>query len=122
MTDMRLAYAMSERQLQDNIRKLCEHLHLKVQHIEDSRRAWLPGWPDLAVISTAIVFAELKSQTGDMSGDQRKVRRAIEATGHRCYLWRPSDLLSGEVARVLSQISTLPAAVWTAGDIERIIA
>lgn len=104
------AWSMSEDALQERIRKACKKLGLSVQHIHDSRRCWLPGWPDLAIFGTSPLFAELKSQRGTMSADQRQVRLAIEAAGLGYRLWKPSDWLDGTVANELVKLSPLPVA------------
>jgi hypothetical protein len=115
-----IAMAMLERELQDRVRLMCDHLGLAVQHIEDARRCWLPGWPDLTVLGTSVMFIELKNMTNTLSADQRKVRRIIEGAGLAYRLWRPADLLDGTVAQELTAISKLSITAFTAADIERI--
>lgn len=105
-----VASLMSENELQDRIRSMCDSLHLAVQHIADARRCWLTGWPDLTIIGSEIIFAELKSQTGQPSPDQHRVRQLLERAGARWVLWRPEHLLSGEIARELTAISALRIA------------
>jgi hypothetical protein len=110
---------MTERELQDRVRRLCDHLGLEVQHIYDARGSWLPGWPDLTIFGTSILFAELKRQTGSASPDQRHVATTIRRAGLPWVCWRPSDLLNGEIARVLTGLSPLDIAAFTTADIER---
>lgn len=109
---------MSEAELQNSVRKMCDHLRLAVQHIFDARRSWLPGWPDLTIIGTSVLFAELKSQSGQLSADQARVRRLIEGAGGRWVLWRPEHLLSGEIARELTGLSSLRIAAFMAKDMK----
>lgn len=98
---------MTEDELQDRIRGRCRELGLSVQHIEDPRRSWLPGWPDLTIFGTAILFAELKSETGELSAEQIRVREIIEDAGGRWVLWRPSDWRSGLIQRALEDLAAL---------------
>lgn len=109
--------AVPERWLQDQVRALCVDLGLAVQHMEDSRRAWLPGWPDLVILGTVqqyalspvILYRELKRQHEDPTSEQRRVGYLIQAAGGDWAVWRPDDLLSGRIARELTAISKLGA-------------
>lgn len=101
----RIAYAMSETELQENIRDLCKVLRLPVQHIHDSRRCWLPGWPDVVVFGSRIIYRELKSETGSLSPEQRSVGSRIAKAGGDWSLWRPRDWTSGVIRRELEEIT-----------------
>lgn len=77
------------------------------------------GFPDLiAVRGPRCLFAELKREGGQLESEQAAWMAAIQGCrAHRCdcgtetyfgggelpefYLWRPSDWLSGEIARML---------------------
>jgi hypothetical protein len=109
-----IAARMSEGELQDRVRAMADSLGLAVQHIHDARRSWLVGWPDLVIIGTSVLYAELKSQTGQLSPDQARVGRLIERAGGRWLLWRPEHLLSGEIARELTALSALSIAAYAA--------
>jgi VRR-NUC domain-containing protein len=51
-----------------------------------------PGWPDLVLVrGEQMLFAELKSEKGRLSFPQKMVLNALVRTGHRVYLWKPSD-------------------------------
>lgn len=110
--------AIPERWLQDQVRALCADLGLAVQHMEDARRSWLPGWPDLVILGTAppcpncghrdaILYRELKGSAGNLTRDQRLVGWSISEAGGNWALWRPSDLLNGRIQRELQAISPL---------------
>jgi hypothetical protein len=105
---------MTERDLQDRVRKMCGQLGLAVQHIEDSRRCWLPGWPDLSIFGTSAIFAELKRQDEDLTPQQRKVGRVIASAGLRWVCWKPADLLDGTIAFELTAISGRKIAAFMA--------
>lgn len=100
---------LSERWLQDQVRKLCADLGLAVQHIErsDLAKAWLPGWPDLWIAGpNGILYRELKANGEAATADQRKVGRIIIAAGGDWDLWWPSQLYNGRIASELTAIST----------------
>lgn len=98
--------AITERYLQDQVRKLCGDLGFIVQHLEDSRRSWVPGWPDLEIIGgRGIIYRELKGQQGPVSPDQRRIGRIISTAGGDWAIWRPRDLLSGRIASELTALS-----------------
>lgn len=71
-----------------------------VCHFSDSRRQIKPGvfvgdvnakgFPDLVLVKrTRIVFAELKSEKGTVTKEQRMWLDALSAAGCETYLWRP---------------------------------
>jgi len=76
------AYAMKEQELERHIRRMCGDLGLAVNHFADSRRSWLPGFPDLEIFGTRI---------GRSGGDWA--------------VWRPADLLGGVIFRQLAAIA-----------------
>lgn len=49
------------------------------------------GWPDLTLVRDTILFVELKTDTGDLSVDQRLWLLALEAAGCETAVWRPRD-------------------------------
>lgn len=50
------------------------------------------GHPDLLLIRVPrVVWAELKSERGRLSDDQRAWIAALRASGQEVYIWRPSD-------------------------------
>lgn len=105
---VRQAHAMSERELQNSIRKACETRGYLVMHVEDSLagRVWLPGWPDLVIVGkTGILYRELKSQRESATRSQIVAGAAINAAGSSWRVWKPSDLLSGRIAVELDGIA-----------------
>ncbi len=99
------ARAMSEAELQDHVRQLATDLGLAVQHITNPRRSWLPGWPDLTIIGSRVLYRELKSERGALTPEQRDVGQRLTDAGADFAVWRPRDLLSGHVARQLASIT-----------------
>lgn len=96
---------MSERELEQRVREICGLYGLAVSHFHDSRRSWLPGFPDLEIIGTAILHRELKSQGGTLSADQRRVGSIIAKAGGDWAVWRPADFMDGTIHRQLAAIS-----------------
>ena len=68
------------------------------------------GWPDWTFIGKWIMYRELKTEAGKLRPDQELVRDLILEAGGDWALWRPSDYLSGRIARELTAISRLRAA------------
>ena len=99
------AYAMKEQELERHIRRMCGDLGLAVNHFADSRRSWLPGFPDLEIFGTRILHRELKSQHGRLTVDQRWVGSRIGRSGGDWAVWRPADLLGGVIFRQLAAIA-----------------
>jgi hypothetical protein len=59
----------------------------------DSRTVRGAGWPDLTLIRPPrILYVELKSRAGCLSGEQWDVLRMLDACGHETAVWRPGDL------------------------------
>jgi hypothetical protein len=94
---------MTERQLQQSVTDLCRVLHLLCYHTRDSRGS-SAGFPDLVIIGSAILFAELKSQHGKATIEQGVWRDGIREAGGTWYLWRPEHWHSGEIRQTLEAI------------------
>lgn len=104
MTRSQFASAWSERDLEEAVRALCVHLGLEVNHFPDSRRSWLPGWPDLEILGTRIIHRELKTQRGVLSPAQRRVGSRIMKAGGDWAVWRPADYLDGTIEHKLREL------------------
>ncbi len=95
------------------------HVHFRPAKTE---RGWrtpgsgelLEGWPDLVLVRARdkrLIFAELKSELGDLSLEQLRVfdvLRSVTSGDHgplepqvEVHLWRPSDLSTGRIQEVL---------------------
>lgn len=75
-------------------------LWLHVRPVGDSQGRWRTptfgplgkGWPDLVLIRKGtMIFAELKTQKGELSEAQKDVIETLQDTGRLVYVWRPSD-------------------------------
>lgn len=98
---------MTEEQLQADVLELCGRYGLIVLAIPDSRRiVHGKGWPDLVIAGYhSLLFAELKTEGGRLSSDQRAWRWKLLAAGMRWVLWRPCHLASGEIETELRAIA-----------------
>lgn len=60
------------------------------------------GWPDLCLIGRGrVVFAELKSERGDVRPEQWAVGDMLRAVAE-WYVWRPKELDDGTIYRTLA--------------------
>lgn len=106
-----IAKAMSESDLQDSIVELARINGWLVHHCRpgmNRRGQWAtqiqgsPGWPDLLLVrGTRILAIELKSARGRVEPEQTEWLDALEEAGVVTFVWRPQDLLSGQVEQVL---------------------
>lgn len=94
---------MTHDELQDDIRRMCDRRDLYVYHTANSIGAD-KGWPDLVIIGRRVLFRELKSATGVLSSEQKRVGYALKAAGQDWAVWWPKDLANGNIARQLTEI------------------
>jgi hypothetical protein len=97
---------VTEADFQVAVIKLAQYLGYKVAHFRGVRvlrangniRYQTPvqadgkGFPDLVLTRPGrLIFAELKSEKGVLSPEQREWLEAVEAGGAEAYTWRPGD-------------------------------
>lgn len=80
--------ALSEAQFQRRITDLCDWLKLTWHHETDSRRS-KPGFPDLVIVGNAVVFVELKTQSGRLGLEQALWINTLRQAGAEVHVWRP---------------------------------
>lgn len=111
------AARMSEADLDKAIRRILADLTpLIAYHTYDSRRS-ASGWPDLVIARIhvqgyddgAVMFRELKREGGKVTPAQETWLEALQWGGCDTGVWRPSDLLSGRIARELAALAGLAA-------------
>lgn len=96
---------MTEQELLAAVAKLCDEYKLFWYHSTDSRKDYgCMGFPDLIITGTSVIFAELKTNWGQMSGTQTNWRYRLIAAGANYYLWRPRDLENGTIEEILKGI------------------
>jgi VRR-NUC domain len=86
---------MTEREWQRSVEDLAAAFGWRSYHTFDSRRS-TAGFPDLVLVKSVVIFAELKTDTGRLKPAQAAWFRdlaEIEATctGVEVYVWRPAD-------------------------------
>jgi hypothetical protein len=94
-----LEYALIK-MLEDNFPQLLR------QHNSDSRRAH-EGFPDWVITSRCgyMIVRELKRESTQPTPAQDAWLAAFRAAGISARVWRPSDLLSGRIARELAALA-----------------
>lgn len=110
-----LAAQMTEAALERAVEEAATLSRWRVYHTRDSRGS-NPGFPDLVLVRRGrLIFAELKTERGRVSPDQKGWLEALEFVGDlvqmphdrgevgvEVYVWRPADWYSGAVTRALS--------------------
>ena len=89
-----LPYKETEEELQQKVINLAELTGHLVYHTYDSRKSQ-KGFPDLVIVKPEMarpIFAELKSEKGQLRPDQATWKLVLEAMKGVDYrLWRPSS-------------------------------
>lgn len=99
-----------QQQLIDPQKGLAPMLGWRVLHLRPARtkHGWRTpvegdlgkGWPDLVLVRRdRVIFAELKSDTGKLTEEQRDVLGALQSAGMEVYVWRPRNIM--EIADTL---------------------
>jgi hypothetical protein len=101
------AARMPERELQQLVADLCRLLGLPHFHVRHSR-GMTAGWPDSVIIGTKVIYRELKSQTGQLTPEQRATGDALKAGGADWKVWRPRDWLTGGIETELRLLKGQP--------------
>ena len=90
---------MTEAELQEAVREIAKQCSWLFYHTYRSKRS-PAGFPDLVLVRPPrVVFAELKSDTGKLTREQRTWIAKLLSCGE-AYVWRPGDL--DLIAEVLS--------------------
>lgn len=93
--------AMSEAELQRNVVAHLKQFGYRYYHTRYSLGS-TGGFPDLFAVKPGRALAiELKSQKGKLTGEQEVWLHDLGLAGVETHVWRPSDLSSGIVERVL---------------------
>lgn len=117
MTRNPIAAAMPEDRgpdsLEAHLRKMLKDLGLWGFHPYSSQRS-TPGWPDWTIIGPRrVIFRELKREAGLVTAEQQRVGEMLTRAGQSWRVWRPSDLLSGQIARELTEIAAIQERLFT---------
>ena len=109
------AKAMSEADLEAGIRRILKSLkdngHPVLAYHPWSSKHSASGWPDWTFCTeTGILFRELKQEHKKPTPAQAAWLAALRGAGQSADTWRPSDLLSGRIARELAALAGLGGA------------
>jgi len=104
---------MPEAQLQNKVHLMCKDLGLYHFHPYSMQRSE-PGWPDSTIIGNRVLYRELKSQYGRLTKEQTEVSYRLKAAGQNWRIWRPSDLLSGQIAAELAEVAAVQTELFSA--------
>ena len=104
---------ISEEQFLKQVIMLANAFHWKVAHFRTSLSQsgkWITavqgdgkGFPDLVLVRLdppEVIFAELKSQKGRLSPEQKEWLDLLKGSGQQVYVWRPDDY--GDIKLILS--------------------
>jgi hypothetical protein len=94
---------MTEAQLQAAVVRLCKLYGLHHHHQRISQLS-APGWPDLTICGSKVIFRELKREDGKPTPAQVEWGAWLEEAGQNWDLWKPSDLASGRIQGELEAI------------------
>ena len=101
------AAAMSEDELEEQIRDACKKLGILRFHVRYSKgtTAGLPD--DILIGPRGILWRECKNQVNSLTPAQVKTGEALMVIGQDWATWRPGDWFSGRIRRELAAISGL---------------
>jgi hypothetical protein len=99
-----VSVVVAERDFQAAVVELARLSGWRCYHTYDSRRS-AHGFPDLVLVRDGrLLFAELKSERGRVTADQRAWLSLLEGCpGVEVYVWRPLASSWPEIERVLSR-------------------
>lgn len=107
--DWREAFSMSEDRGPDSLEaRIREAMAVRGLwgHHERNSIGSSRGWVDWVILGpNGSIFAELKSERGTLSPDQRHVGSMLSRAGLTWVVWRPRDLLDGTIERQLDRIT-----------------
>jgi hypothetical protein len=92
--------SISEEDFQAAVISYAQERGWKVAHFRKARtkKGWRTavaadgkGFPDLVLVRNRIVWAELKSEAGEMSPDQENWRDWLKESGQEWHCWKPSQ-------------------------------
>ena len=105
--DDQLARAMSEAELQEHVRRLCEGLGLLYYHTHDARRS-PEGFPDCVIGNPRagrLIVRELKTERPKPTPAQQEWLEMLGSVhGIDAGIWRPRHLIDRTIARELVEL------------------
>jgi hypothetical protein len=109
------AAAMSEREFTGLVRKVAKETGWLCYHTHRSERSE-PGYPDFTLVKgDRLLFRELKTAKGRVTPAQLQWLDALAGAGIDVGVWRPIDMTSGLIYRVLAGVEDDPNRMAVAG-------
>ena len=81
---------LTEKQWSEQVLDMCRLGGWKYYHTYDSRRS-VHGFPDLVLVRERVIFVELKSPNGKLTGYQGEWISRLRQAGADAQVWRPED-------------------------------
>lgn len=99
---MKIGIALTEKQFESQVKHLAKLFGWKYYHTFLSKWS-VTGFPDCVFVRERVVYAELKSETGQPTPEQYEWLVTLTEAGQEVYLWRPDDMEpnGGEIVEVL---------------------
>jgi hypothetical protein len=98
--------AYTEAQFQKEVTDMCDERNILWHHCDAAYRcSGHNGLPDLLLIGSSLLYVELKSSWGHLTGDQNMYKWAIIKAGGSHAVWKPRDLFNGVVEAALDNIA-----------------
>lgn len=101
---------MTEAELRQKVMQRCAELRLLTHYCTSAKycKASVPGLPDLIIVgSKAVIFAELKSDSGTTTAEQDLwlwMLHRLPACNVFARVWRPDDWHDGTIGKLLELI------------------
>jgi hypothetical protein len=97
---------MTEAELAQHVQRLAHSYGIRAVHMPDSRRviggAGMPDW--ILLGPNGLIWRELKSEEGQLSGSQILFHRELAAAGQNVGTWRPAAYTAGYIQTELRAI------------------
>lgn len=94
-----------EAEFRRNVLDKCNGLDLLVNYHQIDSLSPLKGWPDLEIVGRyGILYRELKTMTGVLSVQQRRIGSKLAMAGANWSIWRPVDWRAGIIEQQLTRI------------------
>jgi hypothetical protein len=91
--------------LDAHVRKYLADLDLQRKYHTLRSKGSQPGFLDWVICGTRVLWRELKREDENPTADQQAWIDDLRAAGQDADVWRPSDYLSGHIARELIAVS-----------------
>lgn len=98
------AREFTEAQLQSKVLNLARALGWDLRYHTTISIRSVRGFPDLVLVHTTaqrVLWVELKTERGRLTTEQESWLEGLRAAGQDVRLWRPAQLLSGEIEKEL---------------------